>query len=265
MKWIKLMCDESDDEQFEAELIDKFKYAGYWRWMKIQKMIGRSMDYSQNQNCDIVFPWRDWQSILNAKRKTLEPLFIYLQSKNKIKIIENNFKLKMSCTNLLNLQDNHQNNLQAKIERESKTNKDIKTLDRPLVDPVSERLSQKQFLDNSLLEQKRFLKKMERLGDQNKLTAADQKQAFNLGWDSYPVKIGKKVAWGHFRKTISTKGDYNRIIDAFNYYHEYVNWRVTDGQNLSWQHGNRWFAEWEDWAVKAETDPQNWKLKRYKL
>jgi phosphorylcholine metabolism protein LicD len=166
---------------------------------------------------------------------------------------------------LLNLQDNHQNNLQAKKEKEIEIKKNLKTIDRPLVDPVSDKLSQKQFMDRSLLDRKRFLKKMERLGDQNKLTLDDQKQAFALGWESYPEKIGKKIAWGHFRKTVTTKGDYNRIIDAYNYYDQYVYWKNGKGLDLEFQHGSRWFGEWRDWAIKSETDPQTWEQKRYKL
>lgn len=265
MKWIKLMVDDTKEEEFIADLVDKFGFAGYYRYMKILKLIGKAMDYSENQTCQVDLPWVDWQSHLKGKRKTLEPFLIYLEDKLKLKLSQNGNKLRMNCSMLLNLQDNHQSNLQAKIEKESKNKNNLKTLDRPLVDPVSDRLSQKQFMDKNQLEQKRFMKKMERLGDQNNLTLDDQKQAFALGWESYPVKIGKKVAWGHFRKTVNTKGDYSRVVDAFNYYHQYVDWRVSSGQDLAWQHGNRWFAEWEDWAEKSEKDPQNWKLKRYKL
>lgn len=265
MKWIKLMVDDSKEEEFIADLVDKFGFAGYYRYMKILKMIGKAMNYCDNEKCEVNLPWTDWQSHLKGKRKNLEPFLIYLESKLRLKLVQTDNKLTINCSMLLKLQDNHQNNLQAKREREKKIKNNLKTLDRPSVDPESDKLKSKQFADKNLLDKKRFLKKLDRLGDQNKLSFTDQEQAFNLGWGSYPVKIGKKVAWIHFAKTVKTKGDYNRIVEAFNYYHEYVNWRVAKGQDLSWQHGNRWFAEWEDWAVKAETDPQNWELKRYKL
>jgi len=263
-----MMCDNKDDVEFEADLISEFGEKGFYQWICLLRIIGKYMNYQGEQDankCDLEMTWKDWQAKLGGKKFKLLQFFLYLENKGKIKLFQNDFKIKIKCPILLNLRDNHQKRSVANSNKNNNIYKDLKTIDRPLVDPVSNKLKLKQFADKSLLDQKRFLKKMENIGDQNKLTADDQKQAFDLGWSSYPVKIGKEAAWRHFRKTVTTKGDYNRVIDAFNYYQEYVNWRVSKGQNLAWQHGYRWFAEWEDWAVKAETDPNTWELKRYKL
>jgi hypothetical protein len=70
---------------------------------------------------------------------------------------------------------------------------------------------------------------------------------FDILWNDYPNKLGKKEAERHFTKTVRTKEDYEHIKTAlYNYNHSEI---VKNPKYI--QHGSTWFNNWQDWIDKA--------------
>lgn len=85
----------------------------------------------------------------------------------------------------------------------------------------------------------------------------DQNLAFQIAWKHYPERVGKKAAKRHFVATVKTKKDWLRNVHGFNFYIDWVQHHRRNGQkDLKFQGGSRWFNEWDDWAVRAETETE---------
>jgi len=91
MKWFKHFTDASDDE-FIAELENRFGLEGYARWWKLLEVVGGQF---KKEGLPIAtYPWSVWQAKLKGKRKKLEPFLGYLYSRGKINLAETEHKEK---------------------------------------------------------------------------------------------------------------------------------------------------------------------------
>lgn len=72
---------------------------------------------------------------------------------------------------------------------------------------------------------------------------------FDAFWLSGPwLKLGKKNAARHFRATVKTRDDFNRIQGARDKYIVHLachHWKTP-------QHGSTWFNNWQDWVEYEE-------------
>ena len=70
---------------------------------------------------------------------------------------------------------------------------------------------------------------------------------FNLVWDKYPNKVGKKDAERHFKASMKTNEDFSSIQTALDNYCKSA--RVRKGYVMN---GGRWFLNWQDWVNYKE-------------
>ena len=71
--------------------------------------------------------------------------------------------------------------------------------------------------------------------------------AFDEIWERYPKKAGKKAAERHFRASVKTEDDVNRITRALDHY------RASDRVLRGFiQDGATWFNNWQDWIEPTE-------------
>jgi uncharacterized protein YdaU (DUF1376 family) len=82
------------------------------------------------------------------------------------------------------------------------------------------------------------------------------KYDFNIIYDQYPKKLGKKQAESHFNSSIKTDQDFENIKKALNNYLQCK--QVKDGYI---QNASTWFNNWQDWInyeePKTEEDTIN--------
>ena len=114
MKWFKHMSDASDDE-FIADLEDKFGLEGYARWWKMLEAIATQMD--ETDKCSVAYPMQKWLKILKAKRNKLSQFLVYCELQLKINTESTGNILEIECPKLLEIRDNHSKNLQATYKR----------------------------------------------------------------------------------------------------------------------------------------------------
>lgn len=117
MKWFKHMSNASDDE-FIAELEDKFGLEGYARWFKLLEVIATQMD--KTSKCSARFPWTKWQLFLKGKRKKLELFLGYCENKQRITQELNGNILEIKIPKLLKLRDNYTKDLEVNNKESSK-------------------------------------------------------------------------------------------------------------------------------------------------
>ncbi len=111
------MTDSSQDE-FMLGLEDEFGLHGYaWWWKTLEAIAAQMSHYEGSEKCSLASPWSNWQSILRGKRKKLKTFFDHCENKNKIKQEENGNILKITCSKLLEIKDNHQKDLEAASKR----------------------------------------------------------------------------------------------------------------------------------------------------
>lgn len=76
---------------------------------------------------------------------------------------------------------------------------------------------------------------------------------FDVLWEGYPLKLGRKDALRHFNATVTTEQDYELIKKAlYNYCHS------EQAKNPKYiKHGSTWFNEWHDWVAQTpkQADP----------
>ena len=86
---------------------------------------------------------------------------------------------------------------------------------------------------------------------------------FDVIWEGYPLKLGRKAALRHFNATVLTEQDYELIKKAlYNYCHSE---QVKNPKFI--KHGSTWFNEWHDWIaqVPKPIDPlEKWVKKESK-
>lgn len=80
---------------------------------------------------------------------------------------------------------------------------------------------------------------------------------FNVIWDNYLKKVGKKTAYRHFKATVKTKQDFENIQKALENYKKSA--RVLRGFV---QDGSTWFNNWQDWIDFEEAERKD--IERYK-
>jgi hypothetical protein len=71
-------------------------------------------------------------------------------------------------------------------------------------------------------------------------------------WKAYPRKEGKKGALRHYRATVKTDDDMDRIDGALGNYLHRLESNDTAPQFI--QKGETWFNNWQDWEPEEETD-----------
>lgn len=71
---------------------------------------------------------------------------------------------------------------------------------------------------------------------------------FELIWDKYPNRVGKKAALKHYKVSVKTEQDYLDIQKALDNYK--ASERVKKG---ILQNGSTWFNNWRDWIDYQET------------
>lgn len=69
---------------------------------------------------------------------------------------------------------------------------------------------------------------------------------FDNLWQRYPKRLGKKMAEKHFRASVKTKADWERINKALDTYLAYI--RVEGIADQFVKHGSTWFNNWQDWV-----------------
>lgn len=84
--------------------------------------------------------------------------------------------------------------------------------------------------------------------DRNDIKALEEK--FDMAWNKYPKKDGKKVALKHFMASVKTEKDYDDLLRAIDKYKNEVNGRET----RYIKNGSTFFNNWQDWI--PEEKPQ---------
>ena len=70
---------------------------------------------------------------------------------------------------------------------------------------------------------------------------------FDLIWNKYPKKLGRKAALRHYKASVKTERDFKRIGLALSNYLK--SREVREGYV---QHGSTWFNNWEDYVTYEE-------------
>jgi hypothetical protein len=88
-------------------------------------------------------------------------------------------------------------------------------------------------------------------GNSNSISKKDiiYTKNFERIWQQYPKPIGKKNAFKHFKATVHSKKDLEKIELALNNYKQSKT--VSKGMV---QNGSTWFNQWEDWVELPETE-----------
>jgi hypothetical protein len=73
---------------------------------------------------------------------------------------------------------------------------------------------------------------------------------FEVIWNIYPRKEGKKEALRHFKASVKTKDDLSNIRSALENYKTSLKNKNTEPQFI--QQGQRWFNNWKDWVSPDE-------------
>lgn len=81
---------------------------------------------------------------------------------------------------------------------------------------------------------------------QNKQNTNQQlSAAFELVWQRYPKKLGRKEALRHYQASVKTEQDIADIKKAVENYRQYVINNTVADQYI--KHGSSWFNNWRDW------------------
>ena len=70
-------------------------------------------------------------------------------------------------------------------------------------------------------------------------------ESFNLIWNKYPKKQGRKAAFKHFKATVKNEVDYSNIQIALDKYLCYV--EAEGIENRFIKNGSTWFNCWDEW------------------
>lgn len=83
-------------------------------------------------------------------------------------------------------------------------------------------------------------------------TTSLNNEEFEILWQIYPNKLGKKAALRHYNATVITPEDRESIHKALDNFIEYC----KDKEPKFIQHGSTWFNNWHDWVayIKPETE-----------
>jgi hypothetical protein len=75
------------------------------------------------------------------------------------------------------------------------------------------------------------------------------KYDFNIIWNKYPRKMGRKEAERHFNASVKTDEDFNDIQKALAVF---LASKVCQGDPKFIPHGSTWFNNWRDWVDYQE-------------
>lgn len=84
--------------------------------------------------------------------------------------------------------------------------------------------------------------------------AFDVATAFASIWKEYPRRLGKKAAERHFRASVKTPEDFERIKKALASYRGKLAKDKTEERYI--QHGSTWFNNWQDWIEEPTSKPE---------
>ena len=84
----------------------------------------------------------------------------------------------------------------------------------------------------------------------NNITKDNNKEWFELLWDIYPRKLGKKKAYLYFKDSVKKPQDFEDINKAIKNYIFEV--RKTNIKYI--QYGSTWFNNWRDWVNYYDED-----------
>lgn len=79
---------------------------------------------------------------------------------------------------------------------------------------------------------------------------------FEILWQLYPNKLGKKASLRHYNATVITPEDRESIHKALDNFIEYC----KDKEPKFIQHGSTWFNNWHDWVDYKEPETEQTKL-----
>ena len=85
---------------------------------------------------------------------------------------------------------------------------------------------------------------------------------FDLIWNIYLNKVGKKEAFRHFQTSIQSKEDWDKINKAIENYNHSEIVKKDGGKYI--MNGKTWFNNWEDWIVPPKVEPDKYLLKEKK-
>jgi len=114
VKWFKHFTDASDDE-FIAELENRFGLAGYGRWWKLLEIVGGQ--FKKDGPPKAAYPWSFWRKKLKVQQKPLEVFLTHLGDRGKIKTREVQKKLKRSSEEVEKKLNFFQNILEIEIPK----------------------------------------------------------------------------------------------------------------------------------------------------
>ena len=104
MKWFKHFTDASDDE-FIAELEERFGLEGYARWWKLLEVVGAQ--FKQGGLPIAAYPWPIWQAKLRGKRNKLETFLVHLENNLRINQKLTGNILEIKIPKLLEIKDEY--------------------------------------------------------------------------------------------------------------------------------------------------------------
>ena len=110
MKWFKHFTDASDDE-FIAELEDRFGLEGYARYWKLLEVVGGQ--FKKDGFPVATYPWLFWRKKLKVQQKPLEAFLTHLEGRGKIKTRE----VPKKCRSSSEVVELHANILEIKIHK----------------------------------------------------------------------------------------------------------------------------------------------------
>lgn len=86
-------------------------------------------------------------------------------------------------------------------------------------------------------------------GSQIQYKIKEFKYDFNIIYDKYPKKLGKKSAERHFKASVKTDQAWTDINQALN---NFLNSKIAKGDPQYIPHASTWFNNWQDWVAYQE-------------
>ena len=90
--------------------------------------------------------------------------------------------------------------------------------------------------------------------DKQKLLT-NQITSFNIMWNKYPKRLGKKQAFKHYSASVKSKEDFENINTALNNYLKQI--EKDSIQDKFIRHGSTWFNNWQDYLNVTEAERWN--------
>jgi len=95
---------------------------------------------------------------------------------------------------------------------------------------------------------------LQQRGIGNGSVPVNQEKEFDLIWEKYPRKLGKKEAFRHFKASVKTEDDLASIHTALDKFVAQMGKerRTPD----KYPYGSSWFNDWRDWVEYEDPKPQ---------